>query len=233
MSVSDPHPILELVDPNTTVTSLWNVAGLAGLALIDSAGFPSMGGPDILIIFLAHTTTYSILFLGLVAAIGSTLGALILYHIASKSGQYALQFFRVSPGHSSFLQHQMRDWETFTILLAALAPPPVPKKPIVVVAGIMKVDQRKFVLGMMLGRSIRYTFLALIGRNYGDSAIELFALNTQFVVVVVTVLAVVALCIFIVRCRTRAGKDDDPLSKVVVTVGHDMRLRANSIIQQI
>ena len=67
--------------------------GLLSLAFADSAGLPTGGAPDIVLILLLSVDPRLLAAVTLVVAVsaGSVAGCLVLYHMGRKSGDLALQ----------------------------------------------------------------------------------------------------------------------------------------------
>jgi membrane protein YqaA with SNARE-associated domain len=69
--------------------------GLFLLSIADSAGIPTGGGPDVLLVLQSsivdHTRTVAVLVA--IAAVGSTAGCLAMYYVGRRSGRVALRRF--------------------------------------------------------------------------------------------------------------------------------------------
>lgn len=147
---------------------LWGIPGLLGIAFLDSAAVPLVGGPDFLVAVLAWQRPLDIFLIILAAAVGSTLGCLILYRIARAGGEMALS--RFSAEKRAWVKQKL-DHNAFTAVAAAVAaPPPFPTKLVILAAGAFQVNQIRFVNGVLAGRLLRYAILAYLGARFGNEA---------------------------------------------------------------
>jgi membrane protein YqaA with SNARE-associated domain len=147
---------------------LWGIPGLLGIAFLDSAAMPLLGGPDWVVLWLAWQRPLDILLIILAAAVGSTLGSLILYRIARAGGEMALS--RFSPDKRAWVKQKL-DHNAFTAVAAAVAaPPPFPTKLVILAAGAFQVNQIRFANGVLAGRLLRYAILAYLGAHFGKEA---------------------------------------------------------------
>jgi membrane protein YqaA with SNARE-associated domain len=147
---------------------LWGIPGLLGIAFLDSAAMPLIGGPDWVVLWLAWQRPLDILLIILAASVGSTLGSLILYRIARAGGEMALS--RFSPDKRAWVKQKL-DHNAFTAVAAAVAaPPPFPTKLVILAAGAFQVNQIRFANGVLAGRLLRYAILAYLGAHFGKEA---------------------------------------------------------------
>jgi membrane protein YqaA with SNARE-associated domain len=151
---------------------LWGVPGLLAISFLDSAAVPMMGGPDWVILFLAWRRPLQILPIVLAAAIGSTLGCLILYRVGRAGGEMALS--RFSTERRAWVKQKL-DQNAFVAVAAGVAaPPPFPTKFIILAAGAFRVRQTRFAYGVLAGRLLRYSVLAFLSARFGDKAADVF-----------------------------------------------------------
>jgi membrane protein YqaA with SNARE-associated domain len=147
---------------------LLGVPGLFVIAFVDSAAVPMMGGPDVVVLLLASLRPKLALPIILAAAIGSTLGSLVLYKVARAGGEKALAHF--SPEKKGRLKEKL-DRNAFVALVAGVVmPPPFPTKFVILAAGAFGVSRMKFANGVLVGRLLRYSVLAYAGAYFGDQA---------------------------------------------------------------
>lgn len=147
---------------------LWGIPGLFGIAFLDSAAVPLVGGPDAVVVVLAWQRPLNIFLIILAAVAGSTLGSLVLYRIARAGGEMALS--RFSQDKRAWVKQKL-DHNAFTAVAAAvIAPPPFPTKLVILAAGAFRVNQIRFVNGVLAGRLLRYAILAYLGARFGKEA---------------------------------------------------------------
>jgi membrane protein YqaA with SNARE-associated domain len=92
--------------------------GVFTIALLDAAFIPLPGGPDVVVMTLAHHNHAMTPVYVIAAIIGSTIGSLFLYFIARKGGQAALRKF--SPKKRARVEDLINRYDIWALLLAAL-----------------------------------------------------------------------------------------------------------------
>lgn len=151
---------------------LWGLPGLTGIAFIDSALVPMMGGPDALVLLLAWQRPMQIWLIILAAAIGSTLGCLVLYRVGRVGGEVALS--RFNPERRAWVKEKLDRNAFGAVMAGVIVPPPFPTKLVILAAGAFKVRQTSFANGVLAGRLVRYSVLAYLGARFGDQAADVF-----------------------------------------------------------
>jgi membrane protein YqaA with SNARE-associated domain len=170
---------------------LWGLPGLFAIAFFDSAAVPMMGGPDAVVLLLAWQRPMQSLLIILAAAVGSTLGCLVLYRVGRAGGEMALA--RFSPEKRAWVKEKL-DRNAFTAVAAGVAaPPPFPTKLIILAAGAFRVRQTSFATGVLIGRLVRYSILAYLGARFGDQAADVF--KAHYPALGLTLIAVVILVV--------------------------------------
>jgi membrane protein DedA with SNARE-associated domain len=170
------------------------IPGLFAIALLDSAAVPLAGGADGLIILLAWQRPDSFILIGLVAAMGSTLGCLILYRVAHAGRKLALA--RISPKRLAWVQQKIANHGFLAIFVSVLIPPPFPTKPVIAAAGAFGTPWPSFTAAVLFGRLIRYLGLAYLGSRFGNQAALI--IRSQYPMILL-ILAAIALVVFVAR----------------------------------
>lgn len=146
--------------------------GIFAIALLDAALIPLPGGPDVVVMALAHHN-HAMAPAYVVAAIaGSTIGSLLLYFIARKGGQAALRKF--SPKKRARVEDLINRYDIWALLLAAVMPPPFPFKLFVLSAGAFYMRLWRFIAAMVIGRGVRFTLEGWMAVSYGEQAADIF-----------------------------------------------------------
>jgi membrane protein YqaA with SNARE-associated domain len=145
--------------------------GIFLIALMDAAFIPMPGGPDVVVISLSIYKPALMPLYVLAAMLGSTIGSLILYFIAWKGGEAALQKF--SAEKRAKVQKAIDEYDIWALLLAAVMPPPFPFKLFVLSAGAFRMKLWRFVLAMILGRGFRFVLEGVLAVRYGEQATEI------------------------------------------------------------
>src|SRR5215831_12504132 len=146
--------------------------GIFAVALMDAAFIPLPGGPDVVVMALAHNN-HAMAPVYIIAAIaGSTIGSLFLYFIARKGGQAALRKF--SPQKRARVEDLINRYDFWALLLAAVLPPPFPFKIFVLSAGAFRMHIWRFITAMVIGRGVRFILEGWMAVNYGEQATDIF-----------------------------------------------------------
>jgi membrane protein YqaA with SNARE-associated domain len=146
--------------------------GVFAIALLDSAFIPLPGGPDVVVMALAHHNHAMAPAYVAAAIAGSTLGSLLLYFIARKGGQAALR--RFSPQKRARVEDLINRYDVWALLLAAVLPPPFPLKIFVLSAGAFHMRPLRFIAAMVIGRGVRFALEGWMAVSYGEQAAEIF-----------------------------------------------------------
>jgi membrane protein YqaA with SNARE-associated domain len=169
------------------------IPGLLLIAFLDSAGVPLPGGVDLVVMLLSWQRPTQFIGIALTAAVGSTLGCLVLYRIARTGGDAMMA--RFSPAKQEWVRNKVRQNDTLAVMVAMLGPPPFPTKLFILVAGMVQMDWKRFVTAVFIGRLVRFTAEAYLAVRLGGQALETIeqhypTIGIALVIAVVLVLAV-------------------------------------------
>lgn len=163
--------------------------GLIALGIVDSSAIPTFGGLDLLLVLMCASNPEWWGYYGLMALIGSIIGAWLTYRIARKGGKEALDKKfpqdKLKKVYAAYEKHGF--WAVF---VPAILPPPFPTSPFLLSAGAMKYDLRKFLTSYSIARVLRYSILAWLGAHYGKHLISLFRANQHWLTIAATILAI-------------------------------------------
>jgi membrane protein YqaA with SNARE-associated domain len=146
------------------------ISGLFLIAFLDSAGVPLPGGVDLVVMLLAWQRPAHLFLVAAVAALGSVLGSLVLYRVARSKGDAMMS--RFPKDKQDRVKQKFRDNDILALLVAMLGPPPLPTKLFVLVAGVVRMDWRRFVAAVFAGRLVRFIGEAYLAVKLGDRAAE-------------------------------------------------------------
>ena len=146
------------------------VPGLFVLALLDSAGVPLPGGVDIVLMLLSWQQPSLWVVIALTAAIGSTMGCLVLYRVGRTGGEMAMR--RLDAEKRRWVTEKVRENDILAMLVAVLAPPPFPTKVFILVAGFVGMPWPRFAAVVFGGRMLRFSAEAYLAVRLGDAALE-------------------------------------------------------------
>src|SRR6476659_7707327 len=149
--------------------------------------------------FKDHTAVW---YFPLFAATGSVLGCLLLYTIVRRGGQAVLR----KRFNLQSIKRVERAYERFGFLaigIPAILPPPLPFKIFVATAGALEYPRWKFLLTVMIARSLRYYVEGILAVYYGRRVLIFIRDNGIVVVsIVATLLLIAGLIYFLVKRRS-------------------------------
>jgi membrane protein YqaA with SNARE-associated domain len=163
--------------------------GLILLAQVDNSPIPVPGSMDVLTIILASARKDLWWYYALMATIGAVSAGYIAYRLGAKGGKETLEK-RLGEKHAKKVYSIFERYGFLSVLLAALAPPPVPTSAFLIAAGAMQYPKKKFVGALAIGRGVRYTLLAYLGSLYGHSIIRWMHRYSKPMMILVIVLSV-------------------------------------------
>src|SRR5206468_12187070 len=93
----------------------------------------------------------------------------------------------------------------FALAIPALLPPPLPFKIFVATAGALQFSRRKFLLTILIARSLRYYTEGILAVFYGERVLRFLRDNGLVIVTIVGALCLVALAVYLLSNRGRAA----------------------------
>jgi membrane protein YqaA with SNARE-associated domain len=178
--------------------------GIFLIALLDSAAVPMVGGPDAVVLLLAWQKPMQLPLIVLAAALGSTLGCLVLYRIGRAGGELALA--RFTPEKRIWVKEKIDRNALWAVTTAVLAPPPFPTKLVILAAGAFNVQLGRFTVGVLAGRLVRYLVAGYLGARFGDQAAEV--LKEHYPTISLVLITGIILFILFRRVRRKAQPDN-------------------------
>jgi membrane protein YqaA with SNARE-associated domain len=159
---------------------------------------------DYLVVARCYTHPRAVFFFPMFAAIGSVLGCLLLYTILSRGGRAVLhRRFKVE--HIERVERAYARFGILALAVPALLPPPLPFKIFVATAGALQFHRRKFLLTILLARSLRYYAEGTLAVFYGESVLRFSKDNGLVIISIVAGLFVVGLAIYLLSSKGRAA----------------------------
>src|SRR5437016_13779740 len=159
---------------------------------------------DYLVMARCYTHPRTVYFFPMFAAIGSVLGCLLLYTILRRGGQAVLhRRFRID--HVLRVERAYARFGILALAIPALLPPPMPFKIFVATAGALQFPRRRFLLTIMLARSVRYYTEGTLAVFYGERVLRFLKDNGALIVSIAAGLFVIALAIYLVSSKGRAA----------------------------
>jgi membrane protein YqaA with SNARE-associated domain len=164
------------------VTSIFRHLGALGLfsvAIVDSSPLPTFGGPDILTAILAASHRNPWYEYAVVATAGSVIGAYLTFRLARKAGSAYL--------HSKFGHRKLdailnffHKWGTSALAVSTAVPIPMPTSMLFAAAGASDYGVGRFLTVVIICRSARYTFIAIIADHYGRHFVRVLRHPSQY-----------------------------------------------------
>ena len=96
------------------------IPGLFLISFLDSAGVPLPGGADLVVMLLSWQRPAHLFLIAVVAALGSVLGSLVLYHIARTKGDAMMS--RFPKDKQDRVKEKFRRNDILALLVAMLGP---------------------------------------------------------------------------------------------------------------
>ena len=169
---------------------------------------------DYLVVARCYTHPRAVFFFPMFAAIGSVLGCSLLYTILSRGGRAVLhRRFKVE--HIQRVEHAYARFGILALAVPALLPPPMPFKIFVATAGALQFPRRKFLLTILLARSLRYYAEGTLAVFYGERVLRFSKDNGIVIISAVACLFVIALAVYLLSSKGRAAlkstkENDEP-----------------------
>ncbi len=158
---------------------------------------------DYLVVGRCYKYPTAVFYFPLFAAIGSVLGCWLLYSIMRRGGQAVLRK-RFKPESIERVERAYARFGVFAIAIPAILPPPLPFKIFVATAGTLEYPRWKFLLTIMIARSIRYYVEGVLAVFYGRRVLLFMKDNGLVILSVVAALALLAVLVYLVINRRRA-----------------------------
>jgi membrane protein YqaA with SNARE-associated domain len=140
--------------------------GLFVAAAVDSSFVPLPEGVDLWLISLSVLRPARMPYYTALATLGSVLGCCALYAATRWSER---KFLESNPKYKGLprVQRWVEKYEFWTLLIAAILPPPTPFKLVVIATGLVGGHFGRFLLALLIGRTLRYAGEAVLAVRYG------------------------------------------------------------------
>ena len=183
----------------------WAAVALALSSFSDSVFSPVP--PDVLLIGIGVRQPESAVWLALLATASSVAGAVVGYWLGRTVGRPLLNRL-VSPEKVSRAEGMFNRYGVWAVLVAALTP--LPYKVFAILAGVLRLDLRAFVVVSLIGRGARLLALGVLLYFYGESVEQFIDDNFQLVTIAVTAALFAGIAAFLVVVRLRRADTHPP-----------------------
>ncbi|HEV8369658.1 MAG TPA: VTT domain-containing protein [Pyrinomonadaceae bacterium] len=164
---------------------------------------------DYLVVGRCFKQPHAVFYFPLFAATGSVLGCALLYTIMRRGGQAVLRR-RFSLESIKRVEKAYARFGFLAIAIPAVLPPPLPFKIFVATAGTLEYPRWKFLLTVMVARSLRYYVEGILAVFYGRRVLLFFKDNGLVIISIVATVALFVLLIYMfVNRRKNARQETD------------------------
>ena len=155
---------------------------------------------DYLVVMRCYSDPKAVFYFPLFAAGGSVAGCLLLYTIMKRGGQAVLRA-RFRADHIERVERTYARFGFLALAVPALLPPPMPFKIFVATAGALEFPRGRFMLTIMIARSLRYYVEGALAVYYGRGVLEFLEKNGLMIMSMVALLCIIGLIAYLVSHR--------------------------------
>ncbi|HEY5401352.1 MAG TPA: VTT domain-containing protein [Pyrinomonadaceae bacterium] len=160
---------------------------------------------DYLVVGRCIKQPHAVFYFPLFAAIGSVLGCSLLYTIMRRGGQAVLRR-RFSIESIKRVEKAYARFGFLAIAVPAILPPPLPFKVFVATAGTLEYPRWRFLLTVMVARSLRYYVEGVLAVFYGRRVLLFFKDNGVVIISIVATLGLIGFLIYMFINRRKNGQ---------------------------
>jgi membrane protein YqaA with SNARE-associated domain len=157
---------------------------------------------DYLVIMRCTNAPFDVFYFPLFAALGSVLGCLLLYTIIRRGGQYVLRK-RFRSEHIERVERTYARYGFLALAVPAMLPPPMPFKIFVATAGALEYPRWRFILTVMIARSLRYYIEGALAVFYGRTVLDFIKRYGFTLLAIVIGVCLLGLAIYLLMQRRR------------------------------
>ena len=178
--------------------SEWALVLLALVAFSESIFFPIP--PDPLLIAIGIADPSMAIWAAALATLASVAGGIVGHYLGRRVGRPLLYRF-VSEGKVERAESLFEKYGAWAILAAAITP--IPYKVFTILAGVMNLRMRPFLLASLVGRSIRIMTVGVLIYLFGESVREFIDHNFELLTVGAMGMMIVMVLAYLVFRRMR------------------------------
>ena len=159
---------------------------------------------DYLVVVRCYKHPRAVFIFPLFAALGSVIGCWLLYTIIRRGGQAILRR-RFRAEHIKRVEDAYARFGILALAVPALLPPPMPFKIFVATAGAMEFPRRRFLITVLIARSLRYYVEGILAVFYGERVLRFLKDNGLIIISIVAGVCLLALIVYQLSGRGRAA----------------------------
>jgi len=167
---------------------------------------------DYLVVMRCANAPYEVFYFPLFAAAGSVLGCLLLYTIFRSGGQVILRK-RFRTEHLERVERTYARFGFLALAIPALLPPPMPFKIFVATAGALEYPRWRFMLTIMIARSLRYYAEGTLAVFYGKTVLDFIKKYGFTILAIVVGVCLIGLAIYLINHRRGKNVSSEVLSE--------------------
>jgi membrane protein YqaA with SNARE-associated domain len=170
---------------------------------------------DYLVVMRCANAPYEVFYFPLFAAAGSVLGCLLLYTLIRRGGQAVLRK-RFRAEHLERVERTYARFGFLALAVPALLPPPMPFKIFVATAGALEYPRWRFILTIMIARSLRYYIEGTLAVFYGKTVLDFIKRYGFTILAIVIGVCLIGLIVYLIlQRRQRPATASEGASDVV------------------
>ena len=183
------------------------VAGPAMLVIgaLDSSLLSLPEINDYLVVARCFSDPKAVFYFPLFAAAGSVIGCNVLYVIMRRGGQ-AVMRRRFSPASIAKVEAAYARFGFLALAVPALLPPPMPFKIFVATAGALEYPRWRFMVTIMLARSLRYFVEGALAVFYGERVIDFLRQKGLVILSVAAGLVILGVAVYVAAKHIKTPK---------------------------
>ena len=169
---------------------------------------------DYLVVMRCANAPYEVFYFPLFAAAGSVLGCLLLYTLIRHGGQAVLRK-RFRAEHIERVERTYARFGFLALAVPALLPPPMPFKIFVATAGALEYPRWRFIMTVMIARSLRYYIEGTLAVFYGKTVLD-FIKNYGFTILAIVIgVCLLGLIIYLILQRRQKAVASEAASETM------------------
>jgi membrane protein YqaA with SNARE-associated domain len=167
---------------------------------------------DYLVVMRCANAPYEVFYFPLFAAAGSVLGCLLLYTIIRRGGQAVLRK-RFRAEHLERVERTYARFGFLALAVPALLPPPMPFKIFVATAGALEYPRWRFIITIMIARSLRYYIEGTLAVFYGKTVLDFIKKYGFTILAIVIGVCLIGLITYLILQRRQRNVVSDAASE--------------------
>ena len=128
-------------------------------------------GIDLVVVILSARSPDQFWLYGLLATVGSLLGASVTFWVGRKVGEHGLSRF-VPEARLKRVRRQVNEWGAYAVAGLAIIPPPFPYKVFILTGGALGMSPWRFFPAMGGVRLVRFMTEAALAARYGEGILR-------------------------------------------------------------